>query len=132
MTNLVLMDIGKNIKNLRELKNLNQTYMANELGIGQKTYSNIENSVNNVSVETIMQIAKILNVNFQKILELNTEAILNNNSQVGGISQLNTASSYNYTNEKAFELYEKLLIEKEKHIERQQKIIDELQKKKSN
>ncbi len=103
--------------------------MANELGIGQKTYSNIENTVNNVSVETIMQIAKILNVNFQKILELNTEAILNNNSQVGGISQLNTASSYNYTNEKAFELYEKLLIEKEKHIERQQKIIDELQKK---
>lgn len=129
MTNLVLMDIGKNIKNLRELKNLNQTYMANELGIGQKTYSNIENSVNNVSVETIIQIAKILNVNFQKILELNTEAILNNNNQVGGISQLNTASSYNYTNEKAFELYEKLLIEKETHIERQQKIIDELQKK---
>ncbi|MBX3165629.1 MAG: helix-turn-helix transcriptional regulator [Bacteroidetes bacterium] len=123
------MNIGKNIRNLRELKDLTQMHMAEELGIGQKTYSNIENSGNDITVTTILNVAKVLDVSFNKILELNAEAILNNNNQSGGISQLNTASSYNYSNEKALELYEKLLLEKDNRIEVLQKRVEELQKK---
>jgi transcriptional regulator with XRE-family HTH domain len=37
------MNIGNKIKVLRELKNLSQDYMAKQLEISQKSYSNIEN-----------------------------------------------------------------------------------------
>ncbi|MCA0430953.1 MAG: helix-turn-helix domain-containing protein [Bacteroidetes bacterium] len=94
------MDVGANIKKLREFKNFTQTSMAEAIGVSQKTYSNIENAKNNITVEDIDKIAKALGVSFNKILELNAEAILNNSSQVGGISQINTAPSYNYLNEK--------------------------------
>lgn len=110
------MDIGNNIKKARELRNLSQSFMAAELNVSQKTYSNIENSKNNITVEMITKIANILQISINKIFELNAEAILNNSSQSGGINQLNTAPSYNYSNEKAFELYEKLIIEKDKRI----------------
>ena len=110
------MDIGNNIKKLRELKNLTQEYMASEMGCSQKTYSNIEKSGNEIKIATVETIAKILNLSLNKILELNAEAILNNNSQSGGINQLNTAPCHNYIDIKAIELYEKLLMEKEELI----------------
>ena len=43
--------MGLNIKKLRELRNLNQKAMADSLMISQKTYSNIENSHNNITIE---------------------------------------------------------------------------------
>ncbi len=110
------MNVGANIKKLRELKNFSQQAMAEGLGISQKTYSNIESAGNNITIETIEKIAKFLNISFNKILELNAEAILNNTHQSGGISQINTAPSYNYLNDKNIELYEKLLTEKDLRI----------------
>lgn len=110
------MDVGSNIKKLRELKNFNQNAMAEMLGISQKTYSNIENSGNNVTVEVIEKIAAILQVSFNKILELNAESIFNNNSQSGGFVHHNNSPTYNYLNDKNIELYEKLLEEKDIRI----------------
>jgi transcriptional regulator with XRE-family HTH domain len=109
------MNIGNNIKKIRELKNLNQNAMADLLQVSQKTYSNIENAGNNITVELIQKIAKVLEVNFNKILELNAEAIFNNH-QTGGMSQMNTATSNNYFNDKQAELYEKLIFEKDIRI----------------
>lgn len=106
-------NIGENIKKIRELKNLTQDSMAVLLGVSQKTYSNIENAGNNITYEKILRIAEALEVNITKVLELNTEVLLNNNNQQGGISQLNTAVSYNYINEEQAKLYERLLEEKD-------------------
>jgi transcriptional regulator with XRE-family HTH domain len=111
------MNVGENSKKIREVKNYTQKSMADRLEVSQKTYSNIENSGNNITIELIEKVAKILEVNFNKILELNAESILNNSNQSGGIiSQLNNAPSYNYSNEKQNELFEKLLVEKDKII----------------
>lgn len=109
-------NIGENIKKIRELKNLTQESMAILLGVSQKTYSNIENAGNNITYEKILRIAEILEVNITKVLELNTEVLLNNNNQQGGINQLNTAVSYNYLNEEQAKLYERLLEEKDNII----------------
>jgi len=110
-------NIGENIKKIRELKNFTQEAMASNLGVSQKTYSNIENAGNVIAFDKIERIAEILEVNVTKILELNTEVILNNNGQNGGLSQLNTAVSYNYLNEEQVKLYERLLEEKDRIIE---------------
>jgi transcriptional regulator with XRE-family HTH domain len=117
------MDVGQNIKNLRELKNYSQSAMAKMLDVSQKTYSNIETSGNKISIELIEKIATILNVSFNKILELNSEAILNNTNQTGGISQLNTATTTNNLSEKNNELFEKLIIEKDERIKTQKELI---------
>ena len=93
------------------------------LDISQKSYSNIENAGNAITIETVDKIAKVLNVSFNKILELNADAIFNKNSQHGGLSQLNNAPSYNYLNEKQNELYEKLLLEKDERIKQFEELI---------
>lgn len=54
------MNIGENIRKLSELKNYSQDYMANELDMVQKTYSNIETAGNKITVETILRVAKVL------------------------------------------------------------------------
>ncbi len=110
-------DIGKNIKKIRELKNLTQEAVALRLGVSQKTYSNIENAGNNITYEKIIRIADILEISVPNMLELNPEVFLNNTHQRGGISQLNTSVSYNYLNEEQAKLYERLLAEKDTIIE---------------
>lgn len=109
-------NIGENIRKIRELKNLTQDYMSTTLGVSQKTYSNIENAGNDISYARILKIADILEVNVTKVLELNTEVFLSNNSQQGGISQLNNAASYNYIDKEQVKLYQNLLAEKDKII----------------
>lgn len=49
------MDIGSNIKKIRELKNFNQNYVATALGISQKSYSNIEKSKNKITIELVQK-----------------------------------------------------------------------------
>lgn len=79
-----MVDIGQNIKNIRELKNYTQQYVAEKLGLSQRTYSNIEKSKDNVSFKIIEQTANVLEVSINKILELNADVILNNSQQTGG------------------------------------------------
>lgn len=122
------MNIGENIKQIRELKGLSQANMATELGVTQKTYSNLENSGNNISYERIIKIAEILDISVSKILHLNTEMILNNNNQSGGLSQLNNAQTNNYINDEQAKLYERIIEQKDKLLEEKDKIIELLKK----
>ncbi|MBS1650980.1 MAG: helix-turn-helix transcriptional regulator [Bacteroidetes bacterium] len=108
------MNVGKNIKQLRELKNFSQLYMAEQLGISQRNYSNIESNGNNISVDYIDRIAKILNISVAKILELNAETIFNNHSQE--VTTLNNQVINNGLADKERALYEKLIHEKDLRI----------------
>ena len=54
--------IGNKIKNIRELKNLTQEYMAERLDISQSAYSKLEKGDIKVSQEKLSQIADILEV----------------------------------------------------------------------
>lgn len=118
------MNIGENIKSIREIKGLSQEVMSTELSMSQKTYSNIEKSGNNISYERIIKIAEVLEVTVTKILELNTEMILNSNHQNGGINQLNNATSYNYVNEEQTKLYERIIEEKDKLLAEKDRVIE--------
>ncbi len=117
------MDIGNNIKRIREFKNITQEYVANQLGISRQTYIQIESGQSDVKFESIKKIAAVLDVSVNDIISYNDKMVLNNctNSHFG----------YNYqtgsTSEK--ELYEKLLLEKDNRIKQYEemlKIKDEL------
>jgi transcriptional regulator with XRE-family HTH domain len=50
------------LRELRILKGLSQEYLAMELGISQKAYSNIENGKVNLSHEKLSKISEILGI----------------------------------------------------------------------
>ena len=58
----------KNIKALRALKNLTQEFVATELDIDYSTYGKIESGVTQLTVDRLIKLADIFNVNPSDIL----------------------------------------------------------------
>ena len=83
------MNIGTNIKNIRELKNLKQEYVAGEIGISQSSYARIENGETIPKIDRLQQIAEVLEVDLSTLLS--TTNIFNFNetaNQSGFINNL--------------------------------------------
>jgi transcriptional regulator with XRE-family HTH domain len=53
---------GQNIRKIRRGKDLTQEYMAFEMGISQKAYSDIENSKVKINFEILNKISDILEI----------------------------------------------------------------------
>ena len=69
------MDIARNIKQIRELKDFTQEYMAEQLEISQPSYAKIEQGVTVLKIDRLQQIADILEVDLSTLL--NTTNIFN-------------------------------------------------------
>ncbi|MCC6180265.1 MAG: helix-turn-helix transcriptional regulator [Bacteroidia bacterium] len=108
-------NLNEKIRQIRELKNLSQEYMAQELGLSTRAYSKIESGETQLTINRLNEISKILAVTPQEILGFDATIIFNNgNNQQGGKYE-NTI--YHQTEVKLLkELYEKLLLEKDKRI----------------
>jgi transcriptional regulator with XRE-family HTH domain len=78
MTNtskFAMVDIARNIKQIRELKNFTQEYMAAQLGISQPSYAKIEQGATVLKIDRLQQIADIFEIDFTALL--NTSNIFN-------------------------------------------------------
>ncbi|MDQ0783161.1 helix-turn-helix domain-containing protein [Chryseobacterium sp. W4I1] len=53
---------GQNIRKIRRSKDFTQEYMAFEMGISQKAYSDIENSKVKINLEILTKISNILEI----------------------------------------------------------------------
>ncbi len=53
---------GKNIRKIRREKDFTQEYMAFEMGISQKAYSDLENSKVKINLDTLNKISTILSI----------------------------------------------------------------------
>lgn len=53
---------GQNIRKIRRSRDLTQEYMAFEMGISQKAYSDIENSKVKINLDTLTRISEILEI----------------------------------------------------------------------
>lgn len=53
---------GQNIRKIRRSRDLTQEYMAFEMGISQKAYSDIENSKVKINLEILTKISNILDI----------------------------------------------------------------------
>lgn len=65
---LVIIMIYRNIRNLREDKDLTQQDMADILHINRRTYSAYENGVNAMTPETLIKIAEFHNTSIDYLL----------------------------------------------------------------
>lgn len=115
---MTVKEILRNIVEWREQKRkYSQSYLAQRLGITQKAYSKIETGETKLSVQYILDIADILDIEVNDLFELET----NNHD-----NEQYFQSSEAIKNEKL--LYEKLLASKERELEILHKYITRLEK----
>ena|ERR1700744_3515266 len=69
--------IGQKIKKLRELKNLTQEYVAEQLHLTQSGYSKIETGEVDVPYTRLEEIAKILTIKVEDIINFNENMVFN-------------------------------------------------------
>lgn len=79
-----MVNIGDKIRNIRELKNLTQDYMATQLGITQAGYSKIESGASQVSYAKLTEIAKTLDVSLEDIMAFDSQKYFNSFNNVKG------------------------------------------------
>lgn len=78
------MILGNKIKNIRELKNFTQEYMAERLDISQSAYSKLENGDTKISDEKLEQIAEVLEVKPEDIQSFDSHKYFNSVSNTEG------------------------------------------------
>ena len=76
--------IEEKIKNIRELKNLTQGYMAEKLGMSQAGYSKIESGATQLSYTKIVEISKILGVETEELLAFDSQKYFNSFNNIKG------------------------------------------------
>ena len=81
--------IGTKIKNIRELKNLTQEYMAERLDISQTAYSKLERGETKLSDEKLSQIASVLEVRPEEIKAFDSQKYFNSVGNVEGDNNYN-------------------------------------------
>lgn len=117
--------IGQKIKILRGMRNYDQKFMADKLGISQPEYSNIEQGNVTLAVDRLFQIAEILGVTVNTILDFDQSKVFHiyNNTTEKGVNGVVFQDGVNA-------LYDKLLAEKDKRIEQLEKENERLSRKK--
>ena len=71
------MHIGQKIKKLRELKNLTQTHMAEELGLTQSAYSKLEMGETEVPFSRLEKIAGVFGMKPEDVIAFNESMVFN-------------------------------------------------------
>ena len=69
--------IGKRIKKLRELKNLTQTHLADQLGVSQSAYSKIELGESEVTFSKLEKISEALGMKPEEVIAFNESIVFN-------------------------------------------------------
>ena len=92
------------IKQLRELKNFTQEYMAQQLGLSTRAYSKIESGETQLTINRLNDISEILGIDPIEVLGFDERQVFNNCKQEGniGINHINIP-------EKLIQQYEKTI-----------------------
>ncbi|MDI9339793.1 MAG: helix-turn-helix transcriptional regulator [Sediminibacterium sp.] len=109
-----MVNIGSNIKRIREFKNLSRSFIADNIGVSLKTYSNIENDVSSPDIRTLERIAESMQVSLFRLFNFDDNVILNNNGS--HVETFANHITHHGSSEKERALYELLLKEKDERI----------------
>lgn len=77
--------IVSRIVGLRKAKGFSLENMADELGISVSAYYKIENQETKLSIDRVLHIQRILDVSLDKILNLKTDTVYNQNVKDNGV-----------------------------------------------
>lgn len=114
--------VGHKIRAARLVKNISQEYVSGKLGISQPAYSKIESNETKVSFEKIQEIASILDVDVNEMLNIDMANVFNHCNQSGTFSGVN--NSFTFTGQELREVYEKLIEEKDKRIQLLEQLVN--------
>ena len=76
--------IVEKIKNLREMKNFTQEFMAEKLGITQTAYSKLECGSTKISYSKIEEISKIFDIQVEELLAFDSQKYFNSFNNIKG------------------------------------------------
>ncbi|MDE0472353.1 MAG: helix-turn-helix transcriptional regulator [Ekhidna sp.] len=112
---------GIRAKKIRELKNLTQDFVAQELGISQPAYSNIEKGQVQLKEDTLEKLSDVLGVSVDTLKTFDAEKYLiqnNHNSQI--VTKIDKVNHVNYypINEDIKNLYERTIKLLEQELQR--------------
>jgi transcriptional regulator with XRE-family HTH domain len=97
--------IGNKIRKLRDIKEYSQEYMAQKMGITASAYSKIERDETDITFNRLEEIAKILEVDTQTIMNFDEKQIFNfNNSHQNTVGN---REAHVYHNDKLVDHLEK-------------------------
>ena len=71
------------IKQIRELKNFTQEYVAQKLGLSTRAYSKIETGETQLTINRLNEISKVLEMNPVEVLGFDDKKIFNINNSTG-------------------------------------------------
>lgn len=104
--------ISDKIKNLRELKNFTQDYMAQQLGMTQAGYSKIESGNTDISWSKLTEIANVFNMTVEDMIAFDSQRYFNSFNNVRGNN--NGSIIIKVENDELKRLYEDKIIMLEK------------------
>lgn len=118
----------ENIKRIRKQKGYSHEYIAYELNISQVAYSKLEKNDTKLTVERLYRLAEILEVEVSDLLGLKaTNRFNQTNMENATVYLQQTANFYQENKEQTrqiIELYELRLQDKDRLIERLEKLIE--------
>ena len=82
------MQIGTKIKQLRELRNYTQAYMAHSLQMSLNGYGRLERDEVDMTLQRLERIAKLLDMNLLQILCFDATMVLNGNNNDAFVAHL--------------------------------------------
>lgn len=75
--------VAENIRKIRELKGFSQEYMASQLSISQKAYSNIETGRKKMDKDLLEEIATTLDIDPLRLITFDERILFENCTQSG-------------------------------------------------
>jgi len=72
------MNLGENIKKLREFKNFTQQYLADELGLSLSGYGKIERDQTELTINRLLKICEILEVDLFTLINFDHKSVFQN------------------------------------------------------
>ena len=115
----MIVDPRLKIRQVRELKNFTQDYIASQLDMSTRAYSKIETGETQLTVNRLNEISEILEVNPLDLLGFEAKNVFNNNTTQEG----NVGYTYNQVSGKIVEKYEATIKILERQIELLQGLI---------
>lgn len=121
-----LSKVYQNIRKIRTMLGYSQQFVAQELEMSQKHYSQIENGQVDISLSTFYLIAEALNVTPITLLGFSDEKVFNNINHITNNEQV-SQTQYNAVPLKEIQiLYERMLEVKDQQINQQKELLNKL------
>ncbi|MDO5638230.1 MAG: helix-turn-helix transcriptional regulator [Myroides sp.] len=108
------------IKQIRELKNISQDFVATELGISTRAYSKIETGETQLTINRLNEISRILKIDPVEILGFDEKKIFNMHNHSTGINYI---EDYNLP-DKLIRQYEETILALKEQITLLREVID--------